>query len=748
MTLQREDIPTDAIQHRDIYVRSETGTNGESILAFGNAHLILRFDYRTGSWLSLHATAVDGSGGGPDQQIVARPTDSRVLPALLADFRVGGKAVSSQEPLPSEFPPSKHDIKRDEKADSVTLSWTTKVSVPAVGDFDLTVSFVLLPGDSCLERTARLTNTGDSSVFVDGFDFHLPGFAAGDPECCRITVPGPWWPKTYIAPGTAYPEVARRLSEASIRLHSAPDAGFGVVVLDNPDARFSLAVWTDTNGGETGYRPTLYAGDAGRLTLSSFERRSVWLAPGESVQTGAQCIAVAPGGASRDALAKYRAWGQVAMPLAETPDWVRDMVLLEVYPSLFPDGFRGITARLAFWRNIGFNTIYLMPHWEGGYSPRDLFAVDAAMGTAEELRQLVAEAHRIGMKFLFDMVIHGFHPESRVVKERPEMFARDADGTLALHETWKSVSTDWANPEYREYMTDLARHDSKEYGIDGYRVDAASYKNPSHASGLPYPAYASGSAAPALMREMLAVLRQDNPDAVLLSEVFGPVFYTVCNLAHDNQTESPAHFLERMERGEATAAEYRDAIETARDALPLASVNRVYFARNHDTSWFYRFGGYTPRFLAMDAVHAFCGIPEVFAGDPKNGPNPDDSPEVWEFYRKLFGFRRKNPAITRGHLRLSVIECSDPMVFAGARSYEGKLTLFLISFRDGTANVTVKMPWQLAREFSKTARFEDPMDTESNLTGEWSNDGNVSTKLKVALGAFQIACASDMPVVL
>jgi hypothetical protein len=47
---------------------------------------------------------------------------------------------------------------------------------------------------------------------------------------------------------------------------------------------------------------------------------------------------------------------------------------------------------------------------------------------------------------------------------------------------------------------------------------------------------------------------------------------------------------------------------------PLAVPQSSSAVGNHDTSWFLHFNGYSPRFLAMDAVRAFAGIPEVFAG--------------------------------------------------------------------------------------------------------------------------------------
>ena len=73
------------------------------------------------------------------------------------------------------------------------------------------------------------------------------------------------------------------------------------------------------------------------------------------------------------------------MPLdAKTDAWVKKMVVLEVYPKYFKGGVNGLTEKLPFYKEIGFNTIYLMPHWKGGYFPLDLYAVDPISFSSSE----------------------------------------------------------------------------------------------------------------------------------------------------------------------------------------------------------------------------------------------------------------------------------------------------------------------------------------------------------------------------
>lgn len=700
--LSGEQRANSSFLYRDIYLQEEPG-----LLTFGNSKISLQVNSFTGEWASLTAEGIPGS---------------LVTPINLAgaiDFRIDGVWMIEQHGATL----LKHQVEIDRMRNGVSLRLIFGVSPRSGGaeqprqeadnatplpdeaplastplkhpfEYEVTCSYTLFPAEGRLERSAKLArntarNTlGNSSSpssrshstnarRMEGFLFGLPGAVIGDSTECVVNAPGPFFPRSFVKPNTPYDT----LKDRTINFHSAPDAGFGLLAVSNERRNMTLASWMDTSG-EVAYRSALHS-DGKRISFRHHNLREYRLTEGLAVDSDVHRIEVTAGPLAA-ALAKYRQMVAATMPLdTKTPGWVREMILLEVFPEYFPDGFKGITRKLPFYREVGFNTLYLMPHWLGGYSPIDLFKVDSSLGTVEDLQETVRTAHRLGMKVLFDMVIHGFNEKSPVTSERPDIFVHTEQGALARHPTWKSITTDWAHPAYQQYMVDVVRHDLKTYDIDGYRVDAATFKGASWDSKLPYPAYRSGSAAPELMRLMLDALRQHKPDAVLLSEVFGPAFYSVSNLVHDNQTEAPQLVLEKMETKEVTAADYKRHIANVLDMLP-ANANRVFFARNHDTSWFYHFNGYTQRFMAMDAVHALFGIPEVFAGDPKpkNGPSPDADPAVYDYYRKLFGVRKSFPEVARGEVLLRDTECDNDSVFTGLRRLNGQLALVVVSLSD------------------------------------------------------------------
>lgn len=644
---------------------------------FANAHWTLTFD-AAGHWTGLYASGVDGNLIAPSEPTIAFDV---VVDGEWIVVKYGVNFVSCR-------------IEKDEKTGSDSLLVGYVAENPPQTTVDITYKFQA--DGRRMERHVDFWGSArvalGSKRLLGTQRFTLPGFAVSDPTMCVVDAPGPWTPKAWIRPAMPYGELCASLPAEGWRLRSAPDVGFGLVAVSNPIVSVTFAAWLDTSDtyGATWTQSSLVTNavpsiqPCGERCTLQFEDTQAFSFETDVI-TGVHRFVLERAANLNEALQAVREANERSMPMdTQTPVWAREMVLLEVMPTYYPGGFREITERLPFYRDIGFNTIYLMPHWTGehhGYHPRDLYEVNPAYGTPDELRDLVKTAHALGMRVLFDMVIHGFSPNSPVMAQHPEIFCHNEDGSIAQHRTWKSMTTDWASPAYRDYMTQLALHDLREYDIDGYRVDAAAFKGPNWDPNLPYAAFRSGTESPQLLQALLAALRQVKPETVLLSEVFGPVFYTVCNLAHDNQTEAPAQFLEALEAGTVTAEDYKAHLRNVFALLP-AGANRVFFARNHDTSWFYRFGGYTPRFLALDAIHALCGIPEVFAGDPNNGPAPDDDPTTWEYYRRLFRRKRELPELTHGALLLEEVQSDNPRVFTALRRFEGREVVVLVSLSD------------------------------------------------------------------
>ncbi|MEU1478417.1 glycoside hydrolase family 13 protein [Streptomyces sp. NPDC005760] len=202
------------------------------------------------------------------------------------------------------------------------------------------------------------------------------------------------------------------------------------------------------------------------------------------------------------------------------PDWWRQAVVYQVYPRSFADAdgdglgdLRGVTQRLTHLAALGADALWLSPFYpselaDGGYDVADYRNVDPRLGTLDDFDAMVAEAHRLGLKVIVDLVPnHTSHQHvwfQEALAAGPGSAARERyvfrDGRGAHGELpptdWQSVfggsawrrvpdgqwylhlfapeqpDLDWSHPEVREDFRTTLRFWS-DRGVDGFRVDVA-----------------------------------------------------------------------------------------------------------------------------------------------------------------------------------------------------------------------------------------------------------------------------------
>ncbi|HEX6637975.1 MAG TPA: alpha-amylase family glycosyl hydrolase, partial [Steroidobacteraceae bacterium] len=187
--------------------------------------------------------------------------------------------------------------------------------------------------------------------------------------------------------------------------------------------------------------------------------------------------------------------GAAAAPPADTGvarptvEWLQDAVVYEIFPRAFSKegNFKGIVPQLDRLKELGVTVIWLMPIHPVGklkakgtlgspYAVRDYDAVNPEYGTGDDLKQLVAAAHRRGMKVFIDIVINHTAWDSVLMAKHPEWFTHDASGNIIPpNPDWVDVADlDWSQPGLRQYMTEMLVRWLREYDLDGFRCDYAS----------------------------------------------------------------------------------------------------------------------------------------------------------------------------------------------------------------------------------------------------------------------------------
>ena len=186
---------------------------------------------------------------------------------------------------------------------------------------------------------------------------------------------------------------------------------------------------------------------------------------------------------------------------------------------------RGIREHLPYLKNLGVTTLWLTPILKNGaaqdyhgYGAVDLYAVDPHLGTIQDYQQLVAEAHKQGIKTLFDLVPNHVGPKHPWVAEPPlpDWFhgtkQRHLDTTAGVNGTFygkidkpaiandpfetlvdphapprlsRNLTDGWffnvlpdlntENPLVAEYLLQNSIWWAESTGLDGYRLDTFPY---------------------------------------------------------------------------------------------------------------------------------------------------------------------------------------------------------------------------------------------------------------------------------
>ncbi|MFA6401738.1 MAG: alpha-amylase family glycosyl hydrolase [Salinivirgaceae bacterium] len=100
----------------------------------------------------------------------------------------------------------------------------------------------------------------------------------------------------------------------------------------------------------------------------------------------------------------------------KSPEWVKKAVFYQIYPQTYYDSngdgigdLQGIILKLDYIKSIGVDAIWLNPFFESpycdaGYDISDYYKVAARYGNNDDAKRLFEEAHKRGLKVIFDFV--------------------------------------------------------------------------------------------------------------------------------------------------------------------------------------------------------------------------------------------------------------------------------------------------------------------------------------------------------
>ncbi len=353
---------------------------------------------------------------------------------------------------------------------------------------------------------------------------------------------------------------------------------------------------------------------------------------------------------------------------APETSWVARCAIYEVNVRAFsPSGdLKGVTAHLDRIQAAGANVAWLMPIYPVGiadrkgtlgspYAVRDYLAIDSALGTAADLRDLVRAAHTRGIKVILDWVPDHTAPDNVWIREHPDYYVRDDSGRPVVPRDLQGKPTDWTdtrqldyrNPALRSAMIAAMRHWLVDFDLDGFRQDVA------HFVPLDF------------WREANAALRAAARRPILLLAEAGELDMHRVGFDLTYAWDSYAR-LKTVWRG-AAADSFVQAEGADLRAMPPGG-ERLRFTTNHDeTAWdnppVTLFGGRAGARAAFVAMALLPGRPLLYDGQEVESPqklplferevvawNQPRGAEARAFYRSVIALARRDGAFVSGGL--------------------------------------------------------------------------------------------------
>lgn len=277
-----------------------------------------------------------------------------------------------------------------------------------------------------------------------------------------------------------------------------------------------------------------------------------------------------------------------------TPLWWQSGVIYQVYPRSFQDSngdgvgdLVGLRRRLPYLAGLGVQAIWISPIFRSpmadfGYDIADYTDIDPLFGTLANFDSLLAEAHRLGLKVILDLVpnhtsdCHPWFIESRSSRSSPKRawyIWRDPDASGGPPNNWMSEfgggaweydantgqyyyhaflaaqpDLNWRNPDVRAAIYDVIRFWLRR-GVDGFRVDVIWHliKDEAFRDNPPNPDFRAGMAP---HRAVIPLYTTDRPevhdvieemrgvldefeDRLLIGEIYLPVERLVAYYGRD-----------------------------------------------------------------------------------------------------------------------------------------------------------------------------------------------------------------------
>lgn len=334
--------------------------------------------------------------------------------------------------------------------------------------------------------------------------------------------------------------------------------------------------------------------------------------------------------------------------------WIDNAIVYEIYPRSFSSqgGFSGINEKIPYLKDLGINTIWFMPVFEGptthGYEITDYYSLEKDYGTESEFKVMLANLKANNIKVILDYVVNHTsvqHPFMQNVLEYrghspwADFYIWEGEpgnSNYKFYFDWSSLPNLNHNlPDVRKYFIDVAKYWVNLYGIDGYRCDVA---------------WGVEERNTQFWQEWRAALKNIKPDVFLQAETGSdnPVFYQK-RFDSANDWELRNKIIGALNGSVSISQLHVEALRTypahARPFRFIENHDEVRITSTHDTQ---------RSILAHTILFTLNGVPLIYSGGEvgestrREMINWSDPDNIRPYFKKMIDLRKKyihNPAI-------------------------------------------------------------------------------------------------------
>lgn len=354
----------------------------------------------------------------------------------------------------------------------------------------------------------------------------------------------------------------------------------------------------------------------------------------------------------------------------------------------------GIVSRLDTLKNMGINTLWLMPIHPVGqikkngtygspYAVKNYVEVNPEFGTLTDLKNLVNECHKRDMALIIDWVANHTAWDNPWITAHKNWYTQDGGGNIIIPAgtNWADVADlNYSNAEMRLEMIKSMKFWISNADVDGFRCDAADMVPDD------------------FWKQALDDLKKVKGNLIFLAEGSKSTHFSSgfkMNYSWNFYTDLKNVF----KSGGISAVNLANSDQNELTGLPAGSY-KLRFTTNHDeTSWDQPppnlFGGLAGAQAASAATLAFGGVPLLYNGQEtgisvtqnifeKSVIDWSRNRSMQTFYRKLYSFYKNSAAVKSGTKE----NYSTFSVLRLKRSTANETVFFLVNVRNTSQPVS------------------------------------------------------------